>query len=78
MKIYAAILGLIQAMTIGGGMGAPAYLSLPHWEECTSTKDYGTWQGVCVPKTPPAACDTEKHRTTHRLLSSESYNIPSC
>ncbi|CAG5112181.1 Oidioi.mRNA.OKI2018_I69.chr2.g6424.t1.cds [Oikopleura dioica] len=83
MKIFAALVGLLQAspMLIGQSRGshAPGYLDLPYLDECTGTKDYGTWQGICVPATPPAACTTEKHLRTHRLLSSEGhYNIPSC
>ncbi|MDG2286828.1 MAG: hypothetical protein P8N43_15085, partial [Alphaproteobacteria bacterium] len=34
----------------------PEYLSVPHFKQCLSTADQGTWQSWCVPLIKPKDC----------------------
>jgi hypothetical protein len=57
---------------------APEYLSVPHFKECLSTQNAGTYERWCLPKNKPSNCfiDSWEKLNRMKLVSKCIYSKP--
>jgi hypothetical protein len=53
-QIFALILVLITTSALA--LLPPKYLSVKDFKQCLATKNMGTWEAWCLPKTKPDDC----------------------
>jgi len=60
---------------IGGGMGTPAYLSVPGFEKCLTKQAQGTYTQWCIPLVMPSDCVMESWGA---LTTSNDIGVQAC
>jgi hypothetical protein len=56
-RFISLVLGLCGALpALSQALVAPAYISVPHFQQCLSTTSQGSFRTWCLPASKPAPC----------------------